>query len=729
MNILELLLLSLIVPTALLLSGYWLAHRLSTTATERLAFAVLGGLGLLLWTSTVVNFYKPLNGIWAWLCLWPIMITLLSGPARRGLREDFRKAVLCRSGLLISGAMTLLITGIIWPLCIRADLIYYDATSNHDSFFWISAAEYLKRHSYMEMSAGIQTQPFYHSLPAILGWNPIWGRMGAEGLLALTSSVAGVSAIKLYIVATSTLIVPWCAAVFLTVRTFFTGKLSVPAGAALVALQPIFVFFHNNANLPNLIGALAGGMVVIATARSLGSAENRAAWLALLALGLHGVLSAYPELLPFIILPGGLLWLRSWFLGQPQARWKPALLCAAAWIFGTVMNPVSTVRAWFGFIASFETARENQNWANLFEPLALPEYGTGLATLSIEAAQLGPVPGLLASLVLIAGMVLALRRAHDRVGAIISLSGFAALMIYTLTTGFDYGWQKTVQFGGVFWAALVPVAVIDAYAKAAPATPRARLLLRGGLWACLAIFIHTTAASLRDAHGWSQYKDISQDWFTLRDYTREHLPGSPLLIDGASFEMPFFHSMWATYFLADNHLSFRDRGNEDGGYHNHTIKREPPGGPDPSIPMLVGRKWADSFEANSPRLLTGSKFALLTRSNRISGWTGLYPDNGFPLFAAENIVIELSPHSPSRLELELDARSSEFSTPTSWRIINTINGVPVYDETITGAPPWRFSVPLTAGQSNEVEFKVPGAPEAPEHMPWKIEFIQVSMQD
>jgi hypothetical protein len=146
----------------------------------------------------------------------------------------------------------------------------------------------------MEPPGTNQLHPLSNATPAIIGWKPAWGRMGAEGLLAFTSSLIGLAPIKLYLAATATLLIPWIAAVFLAVRTFLVGRLGNVATFALIALQPGFVFFHGNSNLPNFVGALMAAAVVIATERSLRDESGRVVWLILLAAGLPGLLGSYP---------------------------------------------------------------------------------------------------------------------------------------------------------------------------------------------------------------------------------------------------------------------------------------------------------------------------------------------------------------------------------------------------------------------------------------------------
>lgn len=727
MNFLENCLVLAGLPIGIILAGYWLAARLTAaTASERLAVAALAGLSVLVWNIATVNFFRPLSGIWVWLCLWPIALTLCRSSTRITLLQDFISVTGNRRGA-IAGMSALVFTALLlWPVLSQPSLIFYDGTSNHDAFFWISSAEYLKRHTYMEMPVENPLHPFTNYAGAVVGWRPAWGRMGAEGLLAFTSSIIGLSPLKLYVCATATLILPWIAAVFLAVRTFFTGGLGPIAMFAMIALQPLYVFYHSNANLPNLIGALSAAAMVIATERALRGGPGRGVWLVLLALGLHALLCSYPEMLPFVVLPAGLLWLRTWFKRGPRSAWRDAGAVALASLAGLAINPASTARAIAGFVASFMTARADQNWANLFEPLSGLEYVPALATLSVPAANnLGPVAGAVLTIALFYGIFLALRRATDPLGALFTLTGAGALLAYTLFTDFNYGWQKTVQFGGVFWAALVPVAVIDALALNPPATARFRHLHRAAFISIIGLFGYATITTCLDGYRWSQQKILTRDWFSLREYARHHLRSEPVLVDGASFRMPFFHGMWSSYFLASSEIYFAARGDENGGYLRDSVKHESRDPIPPIAAFLVGRHWADAFDANSPRAFIGDTVALVSQANRVVKWDGFYPNNGVPDKADGNMMLEIRPHSASQLQLTLMPRKRVANFTARWKISVQVERENTFTAEVAGPPPWRFSVPLLADRLNHIELVADKEPSEPSLFPFAVSELKI----
>src|SRR5436190_15182742 len=99
MNPLENCLLLLGLPAGMILAGYWLAARLrEVSASERIAVAALMGLAGLLWNIAAVNFFRPLSSGWAWLCLWPIAVTMLTPGARKLLWKDFSEIAVNRRG-------------------------------------------------------------------------------------------------------------------------------------------------------------------------------------------------------------------------------------------------------------------------------------------------------------------------------------------------------------------------------------------------------------------------------------------------------------------------------------------------------------------------------------------------------------------------------------------------------------------------------------------------------
>lgn len=731
MNQIDGLLILTFLPLALLLCGYWLAALLSdNTAADRLAFAVLFGLALLLAAVAAVNFQRPLAGVWAYACLVVGLPSLLPRNLT-ALWQDIREVLRGRPGgvaLVLAGYLILLL----WPVMKDPGSLFYDGTSNHDSFFWVAGAEHLKRHTYFELPGHTPTQPLLGTASAIVGWNPAWGRMGAEGLLALASSVIGVSPIKLYLYATACLYFAWLAGAWLALKTFVTANPGRPAALALAGLQPVFAFFYGNSNLPNLLGALTGAAFVIAFERALRSRRagrpESDGYLVLAALAFHGLLCAYPEMTPFVLLPAGLLCLRHWWQAGFRAGWWPCVLAGGSILLGVALNVATTIRAFHGFLESFGMARADENWANLFSPLGLAEHVPGLVSLSVPAArQLGPWLGWPLTFVLLAAALLVVLRARDRLGLLAVFSGSAALLLYTLVTGFAYGWQKTVQFSGVLVGMVFPAAVVHALVAALGESGRLnRWLARLSLAAVPVFLAFATAMNFRETYKWSDRKVISADWFALRDASRTTLRQAPVLVEAASFPMAFFHGMWSAYFLTDSRLYFGARGEQNGGYLRGGVAQE--GRFDIPAPAayLVGRAWADTFDANSPRLLSGREYALLGRANRVLDLSGVFPLNGVPEVASARLALELAPAVASRLQFTLTPRPGQTTRDASWEIRRQAAGVEAYTATVSGPPPWRFAVPLLARQRQTLRIEcTPGSESGDEKYPFALSDLRV----
>jgi len=729
MNQIEGLLMLIALPLSLLLSGYWLASLLAgSPPQERLAFALPFGLAVLLAGVAAVNFFHPLAGIWAYACLAPALLTFLLPRSRAGLIHDLvTTAKTTPRGVLLAAGLFFGL--LLWPVLLAPSSIFYDGTSNHDSFFWIAGAEHLKRHTYMEMPVISATQPLTNQASALIGWNPAWGRMGTEGLLALASGVIGVSPLKLYLYATASLAIVWFATVYLALRTFVTETPARLTAVVLVCLQPIYVFFYGNANLPNLLGALTGAATILAVERAarIGAASRVefTAWATLAALSLHGLLCSYPEMGPFVLLPCGLLWLRPWFTRGPKLYWRTGLLLAVVLLAGFAFNPATTVRGVRGFLASLSIARIDTNWANLFAPLDLSEYIPALITLSVSGSKelewwLGvPLSGLI---LVVFGLIL--RRSRDRFGLGACLAGSLALLVYTLVNNFSYGWQKTVQFSGIYFALMFPVAAIDVLWNQRAAAASRRMVTAA--LAALIIFLgFATVMNFRDIYKWSNRKVISADWFALRDLSRTTLHQAPVLIEAGSFRMAFFHGMWAAYFLTDSHIYFGGRGEESGGYlRSGIINEQNQPIPTPAA-VLVGSKWAGAFDANSPRLLTGREYVLLGKSNRVFKLGGVTPLNGVPDYANAAVTMEISPHSRSRLVLELAPRAKVGWPAGEWKLTRHADGTDDFTASVSGPSPWRLMIPLVEGRRNLVAINLAGHAGPPDEFSFILRELRI----
>lgn len=708
----------------ILLSGYWLnAMNPAGTFAERLALAALAGLATLILVTGAVNFFHPLSATGAWVCLLPAAGTLLWRRTRNPLLSDLRSLASSHTGLMSLALGAVFLTCLLSPALKDRRAVFYDGTINHDSFIWITSAEFLQQHTYLETPKQSLTQPWMNMVDDNLGLKPRRGQLGMEALLALSSSLAATTPLHTCLYLAAALFLPWCAAVYLAVTTFYRAQISRVSLAVLVLLQPVFVFFHANSNLPNLLGAITGAMVVIATEQIIraGTWRSRLGWSVLLALGFHGLIASYPEMVPFVLLPSGLLWLRPWFARRWAVVRISSVWVVSALLIGGVINPAITVRAWHGFFFAFGTARADAVFANLLEPLNAAEYLPGLATLSIQAADhLDTLLGGALTFILLIAAATGWRRARDRWGALCTLAGSGSLVVYTLVTGFSYGWQKTVQFGAVFIVALVTAPLLDAQLenlrKAGWRRPVAGICL-----ACIiTYYASATVLSFQHIHDLSRQKMLSEDWYALRGLSTTSLLEEPVLVETASFPMPFFHTMWCSYFLSSSRIYFARRGDEGGGYFRHETLPEsamPDGGPSA---VLVGRRWAECFDSNSPRLLTGREYVLFRTTNRITDLQGVYPLNGIPANTSTRFSIAITPHSPARLRVTLVPHRVSDWPEAVWRITHrTVSGVETVSG-LNGPPPWQIDVALIPGVTQTVDCQVVSSDITAEELPFAV---------
>lgn len=714
MHLAPLVLIPALLGAILALSGYAAGvHKLDRDASSRLSLALLTGLGLLVLNISLLNLVRPLDATGGMLCLWPVVLGLTLPSARKALVCDLAEILSSSKGRVVAAALTLLPALLLAPMAVRPDLICFDGTSNHDSYFWITSAEILRTQDYLTQPLADLLHPAFNSVGAITGMRPLWGRMGCEGLLACVSSLANLPAETVFLPLTAGLLVVWTAVCHLVIKTFLMEKTPVWVAALICLLQPVFLFAHLNANFPNFLGALFGAGMTVCMEQALRPGGRRWPWLAGLALSIHGILCCYPEMAPFVLLPAGLLWLRSLWLRAPlygRRATAAALACCA----GALLNPATLVRGWVGFIASFGTARANQNWANIFMRLEPPELLPGLVSLCPPAADsIGWVGGSLVTLALITGFILALRRATDRNGALIAMSGSAVLVAYTVVTGFHYGWQKSVQFGGVVVAAWTIASLAALLQPKTPTGQMARLLRMAALVLGGGFLLYASAHAIGRAWWWSERKDLTRDWQQLEAIVRgrtqsttKQTPSSTetVLIDSGSFDMPFYHGMWATYYLQHTPVVFATRDPEAGGYQRaYSMLQDNKEAPKHTL-VLVGAAWAATFDANSPRRAMTPSFVLLEKFNQVDLITGCRERGGVPMQAEQEFVIGITPHSDSVLQMELGIGETNTG-PLPWtaRVEQGSPGTGIRESESKGAG--KLSLQLKAGVRHLIRVK------------------------
>jgi len=695
----------------IVLSGYWLASTFGNlTASERLAASAIAGIAVMVLFVSVVNLFVPLAQPWVLLGLIPAAITLAWTPSRRQFTTDLVAFSRDRESLVVVGLVGGFFAVLLWPILSDPNCLFYDASPNHDNFFWVASAEYLKRCTYLTRLEVNELQPLFNATPAIATLHPSWGRMATEGLLAFVASLAGSSPLKIHIYACSALYLPWVAAVFLVTKTYFNRKVSLGALAALAVFEPVFIFYYGNANLPNLFGAILGAGAVLATEHALRTPPEQRrtqwGWRILLALSVHGLLASYPEMVPFVAVPCGLLWLRGWWTTRSAAR-AAVWTLAGAGLAGMLLNPATTVRAWWGFAASFDIARANTNYGSLLVSLSPWEYLPALSSLSVPAASwLHDWLAAPLSVMLVAGLFLVLWRAQDRYGTLAIFSGAGLILLYTVITQFHYGWQKTVQFSGVFVAAAIPVGMLDTLVRERQLPDFRRWLA----WLCtialVAFATFATFMNVREVYKWSERKVMSHEWFRLRELSRGPLRDEAIVVDPASFRMAFFYGMWAPYFLPDSNLYFAARGEQNGGYLRASVAHEPEEGSRHARVLLLDRRWAEAFDSSTPPILTGREFALLRRANRVIDMRGVHPLNGVPDNAAARFSFTLRSNSSARFSFTLNPRSvyRDMVFPAgSWQVTVRSGSAETYRATVAGAPPWKIEAPLAADREQVVE--------------------------
>ena len=219
---------------------------------------------------------------------------------------------------------------------------------------------------------------------------------------------------------------------------------------------------------------------------------------------------------------------------------------------------------------------------------------------------------------------------------------------------------------------------------------------------------------------------LSHDWYELRELSATTLRDQSVLVESASFRLPFFHTMWSSYFLSSSQAYFAKRGGEGGGYLRLGVLDESavPGGRPAAL--LVGKRWSECFDANSPRILAGREFVLLREANRVTDLQGVYPTNGYPDHASLHFSLAITPLSASRLRLTLEPYKKKNWPEATWRIVHRTGAGAETVQEVSGPPPWQIDVPLAPRMAQTIECQVVSTPDT--SIPWPFAVRQVIVE-
>lgn len=651
---------TLAVSLLLIFVGYLFVGRLNLGGRFlRLALASQVGLAWIIFGAAALGLWFPLRGWPSWLIWSPALVVWLVPRLRRALVGDFAAALRHPLAVPMLAGLAVVWLALMIPMALQPDLAFFEGSPNHDNFFWIMGAEHLQRNAYLDPFQADAAYPVFNAAQAILGPSPAWGRMGAEGMLAVVGGALTLSTIRIYNFAVVALSLPWIFTVFATARIMCARALTPGLTFVAVVGQPVLIFFISNGNLPNLLGTLFAGGLWLCTLLLLEN-KTRLSWsmAVVLILLVQGVLASYPEIAPFAALPPALYGL--WCLVRRSATLRRRTLgLAAVAALGLVVNPITAQRAWYGFWVSFNTARDDVAWTNLLDWVTVANKVPSLVTLSVpSASRYNDGEGWMFSLGIALAAGLTLWRRHATVAVAFSLAGFVVLLAYTIVTAFSYGWQKSVQFSGIPFAAFTGVLAFD----------RARefwLGLRGARrWLAVTPFLLlgfalllATYRSSQESLRWSHQKGLSEGQLALRDALAATHRDRPILVDGATFDAAFFHSMWASRTLQKNPLLFSGRDLAPGGYlHDSVTVIDPATAPFPTL-LYGATAWLEAFDGSAP-VVAGDHFARVVRpATLITATEGFVPaEGGLPQFAAADSGFDLRVQRDGWLEFSLVPR-------------------------------------------------------------------------
>ena len=705
----------------LLAGGYTVAGFLpDESRLSRLAVAVLAGLGWLILGTSAWGAWRPLDGSASVLLAIPTLAAGLIPAARRQLRADLSSALRSPRGQAAAAGWLLLGGSLLLPFLVYPDLVFYDGKANHDNFFWCSAAEYLQAHPYLSAAPPQdRNHPFYNLVGAILGWHPVWGRMGAEGFLAVIASAVRRSPVEICNGAAGALTLPWVLTVLAVARRLGLPPLNRILLLLVCACQPLLIFYVANGNLPNLLGAIfGGGLWLLALLVAAGGPRRSWPLLVAGALCAHGLLCCYPEIVPFALLPVCLLTL--WRAGRRAATAAPAgLWMSTSLLAGCAVNPLTTCRAWTGFWSSVDSARLDSSWANVFAKLNAAEYVPGLVTLAAPGVQLyGWLGGILATGVILASAAQLWRQSPKADLLLISLSGFVSLLLYTALTSFSYGWQKSVQFSGIPLAVVFPV-LLAGQAQDALRAGRPRRLALAWLAGALAIVVHGAIAQAEDNLKWAGRKGLTRGLIGWRDHVARDFPDEPVYCDDATFHFPFFHGMWSARIFAGNPLHFLPGQNPPGGYLQATVNPPAPEQPGSAAIYYVSTDWTRAFDYPGTPLALDRVGSLVRRHNRVTAMRGFYRTSGVPEWAEPRFTLTVVPWADGWLEFTLRPNGAAGAGCRLRGRATTDDRTESLEAELDARQRIVVRFPLKAGVKNRLEAQIAGAPvvDSPEDDP------------
>jgi hypothetical protein len=309
-------------------------------------------------------------------------------------------------------------------------------------------------------------------------------------------------------------------------------------------------------------------------------------------------------------------------------------------------------------------------------------------------------------------------------GLAILFSGAAVLASYTSITGFIYGWQKTIQVSGIFWAALLPVGALQVLTDDA-AAKKTRWLRYLAASLVFMFFCYSLAIVRLDVIKWSERKHVGADWFQLRDFSRQQLANRAVLVDSSSFEHSFFHSMWAAYFLQASDLYYFSRGYQAGGYLNRIAAKEDAAPVGEAIPTLAGREWAEAVDPTAIRLVNGEKYLLLCDASRVLALEGVSPAEGVPRFAETQFSLTAQAPAGRVFQVRLAAPAEAGKINGYWLVTTSSGSHKIFATKSEGRALWNVEVPLLHGSPQRIAFQFHPAPgAAPLTKPMTLELFQ-----
>ena len=290
-----------------------------------------------------------------------------------------------------------------------------------------------------------------------------------------------------------------------------------------------------------------------------------------------------------------------------------------------------------------------------------------------------------------------------------SLAGLGLMLLYTISTSFSYGWQKSVQFSSIYLTVLFPV-LFAGLAQNVGVHRRSHWLVRIALFVTLGVMAYGFLGNAADNFQSAGDKGLTRTQLAWRDQVAAEFPGRIVYVDGATFRAAFFHSMWSARIFAGNPVAFFPREEQDGGYLQSSVSHAGETPPSGNALYYVAADWARAFDYAPVPMMADRVGALLTQHNLVTDLRGFDRKVGLPKRVGHDFALTLYPYADGWLEMTLACSGQAAAGCRLRGAVATEAGQESVTAVLDAEHHLVVRFPLTAGVRNILSAQIVGIP-------------------